>query len=187
MRTPHRRRAVWAGGWGMLGPMATPTYTAPGLTIEDGQAVIDLLDNRLVSLIDLALTLKHIHWNVVGPAFIGVHEMLDPQHAAVQAMVDALAERIATLGGSPQGTPGHVVEVRDWEDYSLGRATTTDHLKELDSVYVGVITSHRDLEKKMADLDPVTDDLLVGQIATLEKYHWFVRAHLENAAGDLSG
>jgi starvation-inducible DNA-binding protein len=171
----------------MLGPMATPTYTAPGLTIEDGQAVIDLLDNRLVSLIDLALTLKHIHWNVVGPAFIGVHEMLDPQHAAVQAMVDALAERIATLGGSPQGTPGHVVEVRDWEDYSLGRATTTDHLKELDSVYVGVITSHRDLEKKMADLDPVTDDLLVGQIATLEKYHWFVRAHLENAAGDLSG
>ena len=187
MRTPHRRRAVWAGGWGMLGPMATPTYTAPGLTIEDGQAVIDLLDNRLVSLIDLALTLKHIHWNVVGPAFIGVHEMLDPQHAAVQAMVDALAERIATLGGSPQGTPGHVVEVRDWEDYSLGRATTTDHLKELDSVYVGVITSHRDLEKKMADLDPVTDDLLIGQIATLEKYHWFVRAHLENAAGDLSG
>jgi starvation-inducible DNA-binding protein len=171
----------------MLGPMATPTYTAPGLTIEDGQAVIDLLDNRLVSLIDLALTLKHIHWNVVGPAFIGVHEMLDSQHAAVQAMVDALAERIATLGGSPQGTPGHVVEVRDWEDYSLGRATTTDHLKELDSVYVGVITSHRDLEKKMADLDPVTDDLLVGQIATLEKYHWFVRAHLENAAGDLSG
>jgi starvation-inducible DNA-binding protein len=167
--------------------MATPTYTAPGLTIEDGQAVIDLLDNRLVSLIDLALTLKHIHWNVVGPAFIGVHEMLDPQHAAVQAMVDALAERIATLGGSPQGTPGHVVEGRNWEDYSLGRAPTTDHLKELDSVYVGVITSHREVEKKMIDLDPVTDDLLVSQIATLEKYHWFVRAHLENAAGDLSG
>lgn len=169
--------------------MATPTpsYTTPGLTLEDGRAVIDLLDNRLVALIDLALTLKHIHWNVVGPAFIGVHEMLDPQHAAVQGMVDALAERIATLGGSPQGTPGHVVEGRAWADYSLGRATTTDHLKELDSVYGGVITSHRDAERKMVDLDPVTDDILVGQIATLEMFHWFVRAHLENPAGDLPG
>lgn len=165
----------------------TPSYTTPGLTLDEGKAVIDLLDNRLVALIDLALTLKHIHWNVVGPAFIGVHEMLDTQHAAVQRMVDALAERIATLGGSPQGTPGHVVEGRAWDDYELGRATTTDHLRELDSVYEGVITSHRDVEKKMADLDPVTDDILIGQIADLEQFHWFIRAHLETAAGELPG
>ncbi len=165
----------------------TPSYTTPGLTLDEGKAVIDLLDNRLVALIDLTLTLKHIHWNVVGPAFIGVHEMLDTQHAAVQRMVDSLAERIATLGGSPQGTPGHVVEGRTWDDYELGRATTTDHLRELDSVYEGVITSHRDVEKKMADLDPVTDDILIGQIADLEQFHWFIRAHLETAAGELHG
>src|SRR3712207_8342276 len=41
-----------------------------------------------------SLTLKHIHWNVVGPHFIAVHEMIDPQVDAVRLMVDAIAERI---------------------------------------------------------------------------------------------
>lgn len=161
-------------------------YTVPGLEEAEAAKVREALQDRLLALIDLTLTLKHIHWNVVGPAFIGVHEMLDPQHAAVQGMVDVLAERIATLGGTPQGTPGHVVAARTWDDYSLGRATTIEHLGALDLAYVGVITDHRQAEGKIADLDPVTDDILVGQIADLEQFHWFVRAHLEQVSGKLS-
>ncbi len=164
----------------------TPAYTTPGLSLESARDIITTLDDRLVSLIDLALTLKHIHWNVVGPSFIGVHEMLDPQHASVQAMVDVLAERIATLGGSPNGTPGHVVDARRWEDYSIGRATTDAHLAALDLVYAGVIEDHRKAQEALGELDPVTEDILVGQIGELEQNHWFVRAHLENAAGELT-
>ena len=48
--------------------------------------------NRLNALNDLALTLKHVHWNVVGPTFIGVHQMLDPQYASVSELVDQLVE-----------------------------------------------------------------------------------------------
>ena len=76
--------------------MSTPLFTVPGMDADDAGQVCDLLQRRLVSLIDLQLTLKHIHWNVVGPTFIGVHEMLDPQVAGVQQMVDDTAERIAT-------------------------------------------------------------------------------------------
>ncbi|MGO2076525.1 MAG: DNA starvation/stationary phase protection protein, partial [Pseudoalteromonas sp.] len=54
-------------------------FTAPGMNSESAEQTIAQLDNRMVALIDLQLTLKHIHWNVVGPSFIGVHEMLDPQ------------------------------------------------------------------------------------------------------------
>ena len=73
-----------------------------------------LLQDRLNALNDLALTLKHVHWNVVGPNFIAVHTMLDPQVDAARVMVDATAERIATLGGSPRGTPGALVAQRTW-------------------------------------------------------------------------
>ena len=89
-----------------------PHYTVPSLSPEDGARVAAILQDRLNSLTDLHLTLKHVHWNVVGPNFIAVHEMLDPQVDAVRAMVDAIAERIATLGVSPVGTPGALVAGR---------------------------------------------------------------------------
>jgi starvation-inducible DNA-binding protein len=112
--------------------------------------------------------------------------MLDPQVTAVRVMVDNTAERIATLGGSPCGTPGALVAQCSWDDYALGRADTSEHLGALDVVYRGVIEAHRDGIQKTDDLDPVTQDMLIGQSAQLEQFQWFVRAHLENAAGTLS-
>ncbi len=163
-----------------------PKYTVPSLTVEDGGKVAAILQQRLNALNDLALTLKHIHWNVTGPHFIAVHEMIDPQVDAVRAMVDAVAERIATLGSAPVGTPGALVADRTWDDYSIGRAGAIEHLGALDEVYVGVITDHRQAAEDTEELDTVTNDLLVGHLHELELFHWFVRAHLESAGGELS-
>jgi starvation-inducible DNA-binding protein len=112
--------------------------------------------------------------------------MLDPQVDAVRLMVDALAERIATLGGSPVGTPGALVAQRTWDDYSIGRADTGAHLAALDLVYNGLLEEHREAIEKTEELDPVTQDLLIGQAGALEQFHWFVRAHLESSDGTLS-
>jgi starvation-inducible DNA-binding protein len=162
------------------------TYTVPGMKSDAAERVIKLLQDRLNSLNDLALTLKHVHWNVVGPNFIAVHTMLDPQVEAVRAMVDETAERIATLGGSPSGTPGALVAQRDWDDYSIGRAGTQEHLGALDVVYAGIIEAHRGAIDTTEELDPVTQDMLIGQAGQLEQFHWFVRAHLEAPDGSLT-
>ncbi len=166
--------------------MALPKYTVPSLTPQEGAEVAAILQQRLDALNDLALTLKHIHWNVVGPHFIAVHEMLDPQVDAVRAMVDAIAERIATLGVAPVGTPGALVQNRSWDDYSIGRDSAIAHLGALDVVYVGVIEDHRTAAKDVEELDDVTNDLLIGHLHELELFHWFVRAHLESVGGSLS-
>lgn len=161
-------------------------YTVPSMSEQEAVTIIELLQGRLHALNDLALTLKHVHWNVVGPNFIAVHTMLDPQVDAVRLMADATAERIATLGGSPQGTPGTLVAQRSWDDYSVGRADAIAHLGALDLVYAGVIEGHRAGIEATDEPDPVTQDMLIGQSADLELFHWFVRAHLENAGGELS-
>ena len=160
-------------------------YTIPGMDEADARRVIELLQDRLHALNDLQLTLKHVHWNVVGPHFIAVHEMIDPQVDEVRAMADSVAERIATLGGSPKGTPGSIVEARTWDEYSLGRATTQEHLGALDLVYRGVVSSNRAAVAELDELDLVTQDLLIGQSDKLELFHWFIRAHLETSSGEL--
>ncbi len=162
------------------------SFTAPGLSAKDGALVVNILQQRLSALVDLGLTIKHIHWNVVGPSFIGVHLMLDPQYDGVQTMVDETAERIATLGGVPSGLPGYIVAHRAWDDYELGRADSQSHLGALDLVYRGVIEDHRTAIDATDKPDPVTQDMLIGHTGTLEQYHWFVRSHLEDYAGGLA-
>ena len=161
-------------------------YTTPGLSREDAERVIGLLQSRLHAMNDLQLTLKHVHWNVVGPHFIAVHEMIDPQVEAVRGFADDLAERIATLGGSPKGTPGSLVAERPWNDYSLGRAGTQEHLGALDMTYRGIVGSYRAGIKELDDLDLVTQDMLIAETEQLELFHWFIRAHLEDQGGRLS-
>ena len=113
------------------------------MTEKQGIKIAELLQKQLSTYNDLHLTLKHVHWNVVGPNFIGVHEMIDPQVELVRGYADEVAERIATLGGSPQGTPGAILKDRTWDDYSVGRDTVQAHLAALDLVYNGVIEDTR--------------------------------------------
>lgn len=159
--------------------------TVAGLSTDESSETTTILQQRLTALLDLHLTLKHIHWNVVGMNFIAIHEMLDPQVDKVRLMSDVLAERIATLGGSPSGTPGKIVETRTWSDYDLHREPTVRHLAALDDVYSGVIADHRSGQQRLGEIDPVSEDLLIGQLQDLELFQWFVRAHLQDSTGDV--
>lgn len=162
-----------------------PSFTIPGLSNEKSRKVTDLLQKQLSTYNDLHLTLKHVHWNVVGPNFIGVHEMIDPQVELVRGYADEAAERIAALGVAPQGTPGAILKDRTWDDYSVGRDTVLAHLAALNLVYNGVVEDTRAAIDTLDDLDPVSQDMLIGHSAELEKFQWFVRAHLENSGGEL--
>jgi starvation-inducible DNA-binding protein len=162
------------------------SFTIPGLSEKDGNKVADLLQKQLSTYNDLHLTLKHVHWNVVGPNFIGVHEMIDPQVELVRGYADEVAERIAALGKSPKGTPGAILKDRTWDDYSVDRDTVLAHLAALDLVYTGLIEDTRKCIETFDDLDLVSQDMLIGHAGELEKFQWFVRAHLENSGGQLA-
>jgi len=161
-------------------------FTVPGMSNKEGAEVAELLQKALSRYNDLHLTLKHVHWNVVGPNFIGVHEMIDPQVELVRGYADEVAERIAALGKSPKGTPGAIVGDRTWDDYSVDRDTVLAHLAALDLVYTGVIEDTRKGIDRLEDLDLVSQDMMIGHAGELEKFQWFVRAHLENSGGQLA-
>ncbi len=160
-------------------------FTIPGLSDKQGSEVATTLQNALSTYNDLHLTLKHVHWNVVGPNFIGVHEMIDPQVDLVRGYADEVAERIAALGKSPQGTPGAIIKDWTWDDYSVDRDTARAHLAALDLLYTGVIEDTRKYIDRLEELDLVSQDIFIDHAAELEKFQWFVRAHLANSGGQL--
>ncbi len=83
--------------------------------------------------------------------------------------------------------PGAIEKHRTWDDYSVGgRDSAQAHLAALDLVYDGLIADNRKAISEVGELDPITEDLLIGQTGQLEKFQWFVRAHLENASGTLA-
>lgn len=162
-------------------------YAPSGLDTGNAEKIGTVLQERLASLVDLSLTLKHVHWNVVGPGFIAIHEMMDDHTVQTRDMIDAVAERISTLGGVAAGLAGQVVEMRAADDdYALGRAPVMAHLGALDKVYERVGQGHREAIEQVSSLDPVTEDLLISQTAQLELSHWFIRAHLSDTDGSLA-
>lgn len=160
-------------------------FTVPGINENDAKKLIDGLQERLTDFNDLHLILKHVHWNVTGPSFIGVHEMIDPQVEEVRGYADEVAERIAALGGEPIGTPAGHAEGRTPLQYDLNKADTQSHIRKLAELYTTVIERLRESLAEAGDIDSITEDIYISEAAGLEKFQWFLRAHIEDENGNI--
>jgi len=74
-----------------------------GLTEEQRAGVTELLNRDLSDLFGIDQDEK-IHWDVVGPQFRSLHQLWEEHYQALTTNIDALAERVRTLGGFPVGT-----------------------------------------------------------------------------------
>ena len=145
----------------------TLAFVVPGLDEAASEKAIAILQNRLSQEQEAALVLKHAHWNVTGPNFIAVHEMLDPEVEAVLAQADETAERIATLGGTPDGRADAIVRNRTWKSFDAeGRVGTEEYLKALIEYYDAFIAVHEMLDPEVEAVLAQADET-AERIATL--------------------
>lgn len=159
----------------------TYNFTIPTLSQDDSTTAIAELQKDLDILNDLALTLKHAHWNVVGPNFIAVHELLDPEIDEVRDAVDQIAERIAALGGSPNGlsTQTQASASKQIPQYTVTRrADTLEHLKAVDEQFTAIETILRGSIEVLDGADLVSSNIIQDALVGLEQFQWKVRSHL---------
>ena len=156
----------------------TLAFVVPGLDEAASEKAIAILQNRLSQEQEAALVLKHAHWNVTGPNFIAVHEMLDPEVEAVLAQADETAERIATLGGTRTAARTHRAH-RTWKSFDAeGRVGTEEYLKALIEYYDAFIADDRKAIAELDELDVISSNIIQDHVQELEKFQWFMRSHL---------
>lgn len=143
---------------------------------EVNDQVTSILQNDLTNLIDLALQLKQAHWNVVGPNFRSIHLQLDEIIESVRDASDEVAERIAALGISPDGRSSTVAASTDLGSYPDGFVKVQKTISLVADTMKATIDGLRRSIEQTGELDPVTQDMLIGISAPLEKHLWMVQA-----------
>jgi len=136
----------------------------------------EALQGALVDLIDLSLVAKQTHWNVIGPRFRSVHLQLDEVVATARTHADTVAERASAIGVSPDGRAGTVAKTSGIDTVTDDWVKDTEVVNVLVAALGAVINRMRQRIDATAEPDPVTQDILIGLTADLEKAHWMFQA-----------
>lgn len=136
-----------------------------------------LLQACVTATIDLALSYKHLHWNIRGPRFKSIHEFLDIVIEHARTGTDEIAERLVTVGKPAEGQraklPSSAVSIVE-SGFIQDEAVIEAAVTILDETIVVL----RDALSKLGDLDAVSEDLVIGVLGNLEKDLWMLRSHL---------
>jgi len=146
--------------------------------------VIEILNARLADSIDLMHQAKQAHWNVKGPSFIALHKLFDEVIDAAEDYMDLLAERVVQLGGTAEGTIQVATTRTGLKAYPLTLVEERDHIEALSSALAAYGTSVRlAIEQTDALGDKDTADICTEISRGIDRYLWFVEAHLGAPAG----
>lgn len=163
--------------------MATPK-SAPKKNRDISLASTDM--NKIVEQLNTLLSGYHVfytnvrgyHWNVRGSDFFTLHVKFEELYTALQIQIDAIAERILML----QGTPLHaysdflkISSIKEDKNVSDQRACVQGVLTGLTMT----IAKERELIDLADELDDQgTADLLTAYIQEQEKLVWMYNAYL---------
>ncbi len=159
----------------------TETF-AEYLTDNAREASINHLNIALATSIQLQLAVKQAHWNIKGPSFIGIHELLDDVHTRMGEHVDTIAERCVILGGTADGTLEGVEKNGKLDPYPRDAVHQDKHIDALKSRMVQFAGIIHDSLKEVGELgDEETADLFNGVSRGVSKDAWFIGAHHTSA------
>ena len=140
---------------------------------------VAVLNEVLARTLDLGLQARHAHWNIVGANFASVHQALGRLVADLDRMSDDVAERAVQLGGMAEGA------LRAIDSHGGCAVGSGEHdcLKLLAGALAETAAGIRRAISEVAPLnDPVTTDILTAAARDLEKWLWYMEAHMPEYA-----
>lgn len=138
------------------------------------------LNQLLADTMTLRDMYKKHHWQVAGHTFYQIHLLFDKHHGEQDELVDAIAERIQTLGAISLAMAADVAETTLIPRPPRGREELPVQLSRLLEAHEIILKEARAFARQAAEAgDDGTNDLLVSEvIRTNELQVWFLAEHL---------
>jgi starvation-inducible DNA-binding protein len=161
-------------------PYGTLTRYPLGLSDEARAVSVSGLNQLLADSLALRDMYKKHHWQVSGPTFYELHLLFDKHADAQTELVDAIAERIQTLGGIAISMASDVATMTRIESPPRGREEVPVQLSRLLEAHELILIAARALARKASELgDDGTNDLLIGQLVRGNELQvWFLSEHV---------
>lgn len=152
-----------------------------GLTDEQRQGVINLLNQDLADAYLLLVKTKKFHWDVVGPQFRSLHQLWEEHYQALTLTIDKVAERVRALGGYPVGTMEGFLKIASLKEEAGTVPTATGMVSRLVEDHEQVIRNLRDHVDQSSEKfhDEGTSDFLTGLMEGHEEMAWMLRSFIE--------
>lgn len=160
-----------------------------GLTEEQRQGVINLLNQDLADAYVLLVKTKKYHWDVVGPQFRTLHQLWEEHYEKLTLNIDALAERTRALGGYPVGTMEGFLKIATLKEHAGKIPSATGMVSRLVEDHEQIV---RNLRKHVDQCDEQfhdqgTADFLTGLMEEHEEIAWMLRSFIEGEAVESDG
>lgn len=149
-----------------------------GIEDADRERITSGLCRLLADTYSLYLKTHSYHWNVTGPRFRDLHLLFEEQYTELAAAVDAVAERIRTLGYPAPGTFRAFQELASIDEVA-GAPAAEEMLRDLVTANEIVVrTCRQALPAAQEAGDESTVGLLADRLAVHEKAAWMLRSLL---------
>ncbi|HSX50994.1 MAG TPA: Dps family protein [Cellvibrio sp.] len=150
-----------------------------GISQQHREEIAAGLSRVLADTYTLYLKTHNFHWNVTGPMFQTLHLMFETQYTELALAVDAIAERIRSLGFPAPGTYKQYASLSSIKEEE-GIPPAKDMIRLLVEGQEAVVRTARSLYATAeAANDEATADLLTQRIQLHEKTAWMLRSLLE--------
>ena len=150
-----------------------------GISETDRKEIAGGLSKLLADTYTLYLKTHNFHWNVTGPMFQTLHLMFETQYNELALAVDAVAERIRSLGFPAPGTYSEYAKLSSIKE-TEGVPKATDMIRLLVEGQEAVVRTARSVFPAADNAhDEATADLLTQRIQLHEKTAWMLRSLLD--------
>ena len=151
-----------------------------GISDKNRQAIAEQLSKILADEFVLYSKTLNAHWNIEGPDFHAVHLYLDTLYNQQQGIVDAVAEKIRTIGHYVPAQLAKYLELTQLSEKAPEKNDSQTFFADLLQDHESIIVLIRENIKPIADKLKAEgiSDYLTGLMEYHEKTAWMLRSHL---------